>query len=183
MQDDEGVDENQRLKPINTTPSNLGSLILGHSKRLMNFVVREIGGFYNNKVNYTDTDSAYIHENHWSTLVDSGSVGDGVGMGENDYVDSCIFYAWFLAPKIKYCLVINDQGVISAKQTFIGYSEEHSVKNLKSLYCCRGEKQFVVGFCQIGQRHVKALKSHIVSNVVWNVKMQKFGVIVTGRLK
>ena len=46
-------------------------------------------------------------------------------MGKNDYGDSCIFYPSFLAPKIKYCLVIDDFGVISAERTFKGYSEEH----------------------------------------------------------
>ena len=41
------------------------------------------------------------------------------------------FYAWFLAPKIKYCLVIDEFGIISAKRTFKGYSEEHRMINLE----------------------------------------------------
>ena len=46
-------------------------------------------------------------------------------MSINDYGKSSIFYAWFVALKIKYCLVIDDFGVISAKRTFKRYHEEH----------------------------------------------------------
>ena len=96
----------------------------------MNNVFREIDGFYNNIIYYTDTDSGYIHKKHWSTLVEKGYVGKSLGQGKNDYGDSGIFYAWFLAPKIKYCLVIDDFGIISAKRTFKGYSEEHRMIKL-----------------------------------------------------
>ena len=58
-------------------------------------------------------------------MVDNGFVGESLGLGENDYGNSGLFFAWFLEPKIKYCLVIDDYGVISAKRTFKGYSEEH----------------------------------------------------------
>ena len=67
---------------------------------------------------------------HWSTLVDKGFVGKSLGSGKNDYGNSGIFYAWFLAPKIKYCSVIDDFGNISAKRTFKGYSEEHRMLKL-----------------------------------------------------
>ena len=43
-------------------PCHLGSYILGHSKRLMNNVFREIDGSYSNNSYYRDPDSAYIHE-------------------------------------------------------------------------------------------------------------------------
>ena len=52
-------------------------------------------------------------------------------MGKNDYGKSGIFYAWFLAPKIKYFLVIDDFVIISAKRTFKGYSEEHRMIKLE----------------------------------------------------
>ena len=80
---------------------------------------------FNNIIYYGDTDSGHIHKKQRSTLVDNGFVRKSLGLGKNDYGNSCIFYAWFLAPKIKYCLVIDDFGVISAKRTFKGYSEEH----------------------------------------------------------
>ena len=130
LEDDEGVDEYDKAKSINTMPSHFGSTILSHSKRLMNDVFREIGAFYNNVIYYTDTDSGYIHKKYWKKLVEKGYVGKSLGQGKNDYGDSGIFYAWFLAPKIKYCLVIDDFGIISAKRTFKGYSEEHRMIKL-----------------------------------------------------
>ena len=58
-------------------------------------------------------------------------VGESVGLGKNDYGDAGIFYAWFLAAKIKYCVVINDYGVILSKRSFKGYSEEHRMINFE----------------------------------------------------
>ena len=130
LEDDEGVDDYDKAKSINTMPSHFGSFILSHSKRLMNNVIKQIDGFYNNNIYYTDTDSLYIHKKYWSVLDDSEFVGKSLGLGKNDYGNSGIFYAWFLAPKIKYCLVIDDFGTISAKRTFKGYSEEHRMIKL-----------------------------------------------------
>ena len=144
LEDDEGVDDFDKAKSINTIPSHFGSYILSHSKRLMNNVFREIDGFYSNNIYYGDTDSGYIHKKHWSTLVEKGFVGKSLGLGKNDYGDSGIFYAWFLAPKIKYCLVIDDFGIISAKRTFKGYSEEHRLIKLEE-YISLSEGKTVSG--------------------------------------
>ena len=130
LEDGEGVDDYDKAQSINTMPSHFGSYILSHSKRLMNNVFNEIDGFYSNNIYYGDTDSGYIHKKHWSTLVEKGFVGKSLGLGKNDHGNSGIFYAWFLAPKIKYCLVIGDFGIISAKRTFKGYSEEHRMIRL-----------------------------------------------------
>ena len=142
--DDEGVDDYDKAKAINTMPSQFGSYILSHSKRLMNNVFREIDGFYSNYIYYGDTDSGYIQKTHWSTLVEKGFVGKSLGLGKNDYGNSGIFYAWFLAPKIKYCLVIDDYGIISAKRTFKGYSEEHRMIKLEE-YISLSEGKTVSG--------------------------------------
>ena len=144
LQDDEGVDDYDKAKSVNTMPSHFGSFILSHSKRLMNDVIKQIDGFYNNSIYYTDTDSLYIHKKYWSNLVDNGFVGKSHGLGKNDYGDSGIFYAWFLAPKIKYCLVIDDFGVILAKKTFKGYSEEHRMIKLDE-YISISEGKTVLG--------------------------------------
>ena len=130
LEDDEGVDDYDKAKSVNTMPSHFGSYILSHSKRLMNDVFREIDAFFNNVIYYTDTDSGYIHKKYWNKLDEKGYVGKKFGEGKNDYGDSGIFYAWFLAPKIKYCLVINDYGINSGKRTSKGYSEEHRLIKL-----------------------------------------------------
>ena len=144
LQDDKGVDDYDKAKSINTMPSHFGSNILSHSKRLMNNVFHEIDGFYSNNIYYGDTDSGDIHKKHWSTLVEKGFVGKSLGLGKNDYGNSGIFYAWFLAPKIEYCLVIDDFGIISAKRTFKGYSEEHRMVKLEK-YISLSEGKTVSG--------------------------------------
>ena len=131
IEDDSSIDDYDKAKSVNTMPSHFGSYILSHSKRLMNDVIKQIGGFYNNGIYYTDTDSLYIHKKYWSDFVDNGFVGKTLGLGKNDYGNSGILFAWFLAPKIKYCLVIDDFGVTSAKRTFKGYSEEHGMIKLE----------------------------------------------------
>ena len=51
-------------------------------------------------------------------------------MGKFGYDSLGIFHAWFLAPKIKYCLVIDDFGVILAERIFKGYSKEQRIVKL-----------------------------------------------------
>ena len=146
-EDDKGVDDYDQAKSVNTMPSLFGSYFLSHSRRLMNDVFREIYGFYSNCIYYGDTDSGCIYKKHWSTLVEKGFVGKSLGLGKNDYGNSGIIYAWFLAPKTKYCLVIDDVGVISAKTTFKGYSEEHKLIKLDE-YISLSEGKTVSGrFC------------------------------------
>ena len=42
--------------------------------------------------------------------------------GKNDYKNGGIFYGLFLAPKMKYCLTINNYGVIDEHKTFKGFT-------------------------------------------------------------
>ena len=96
----------------------------------MDDLIKQIGGFYNNVNYYTVTDSLYIHKKYWSDLVDNGFVGKILGLSENGYGNLGIFCAWFLAAKIKFCLVIDAYGVILAKRTFKGYSEEYRMMKI-----------------------------------------------------
>ena len=61
-------------------PSHFGGYILSHSRRLVNDVIKQRGGFYNSSFYYTDTDSLYIHIKYWSWLVDNGFVGKTLGL-------------------------------------------------------------------------------------------------------
>ena len=45
-------------------------------------------------------------------------VGKKLCQGKNDYETGGVFYGLFLAPKIKYCLTINEFGVIQQHMTF-----------------------------------------------------------------
>ena len=83
IKDDEGIDDYDKAKSVNTMQSHFGSFILSHSRRLMNNVIKQIDGFINNNFYYTDTDSLYILENNWSYLVDNRFVGKSLGFGKN----------------------------------------------------------------------------------------------------
>ena len=74
----------------------------------MNNFIHAINGFYTNDVYYTDCDSLYIENKHWDKLDKVELVGKNLLQGKNDYKDGGIFYALFLAPKIKYCLTIKN---------------------------------------------------------------------------
>ena len=93
LEDDEGVDDCDNAKSVNTMPSHLGSCILSHSKRLMNDVIKQIGGFSNNSIYYTETASLYIHNKYWFSSVEESFVGKSLALGKNDYGNSGIFYA------------------------------------------------------------------------------------------
>ena len=120
MIDDEGLED--EIKKINTMPLHLGAFVLSNSKRIMNNFIHAINRFYTNDVYCTDTDSLYIENKHWDKLKNDGLVGKNLLQGKNDYGDGGIFYALFLAPKIKYCLIINKYGVISEKKCFKGFT-------------------------------------------------------------
>ena len=57
---DDGVDGDNDVKK--TFSSYLGAFILINSKRLMNNFFRENNGFYNDSIQYGDTDSFYTEK-------------------------------------------------------------------------------------------------------------------------
>ena len=114
MIDDQGLED--EVKKLNTMPLHLGAFILSNSKRIVNNFIHAIDGFYTTDVFYTDTDSLYIENKHWDNLDKAALVGKNLLQGENNYgSDSGILHGLFLAPKIKYCLIINKYGVILEK--------------------------------------------------------------------
>ena len=109
-------------------PLHLGAFVLSNSKRIMNNFIHAINGFYTNDVYYTDTDSLYIENKHWDKLEKAGLFGKNLLQGKNDYGPNAgVWYALFLAPKIKYCLTINEFGVIDEKKTFKGFKDVKDV--------------------------------------------------------
>ena len=116
-----GLEEDNDIK--NTLPSLLGAFILSNSKRIMNNFIREINGFYNNSIYYEDTDSLYIEKKYWDVLDKANLVGKNLCQGKNDYKTGGIFYALFLAPKIKDCPTFNDFGIIEQLMTFKGFND------------------------------------------------------------
>ena len=113
MKDDEGLED--EVKNVNTLPLQLAVSILSKSKRIMNNFIHAIGGFFNNDVYYTDTESLYIENNQWNKLNEKNLVRKKLLRGKNDYGVGGIFYAISLAPKTKYCLTINKYGIVDEK--------------------------------------------------------------------
>ena len=99
MKKDDGLDDDCDIK--NTLPAVLGAFILSNSKRIMNNFIREINGFYNNIIYYTDCDSLYIEKKYWDVLDKANLVGENLCQGKNDYKTGGIFYGLYLASKIK----------------------------------------------------------------------------------
>ena len=121
MKKDDGLDDGCDIK--NTLPSVLGAFILSNSKRIMDNFIREINGFYNNSIYYGDTDSLYVEKKYWDVLDKANLVGEGICQGKNDYKTGGIFYGLFLAAKIKYCLTIDEFGIIKEHKTFRGFND------------------------------------------------------------
>ena len=124
VKDHNGVDDNGLSKKVNSQPFQFGSLILSLSKRLMNDVILALDGFKNNKIYYGDTDSVYIHKNDYNMLIEKELVGKDLFQLKNDYGENAgIVYGLFLAPKVKYCIVIDENGILSQKTTFKGFNQ------------------------------------------------------------
>ena len=121
MKKDDGLDDDCDIK--NTLPAVLGAFILANSRRIMNRFIREINGLYDNNIYYTDTDSLYIEKKYWDVLDKANLVGESLCQGKNDYKTGGIFYGLYLAPKIKYCLTIDEYGIIKEHKTFKRFND------------------------------------------------------------
>ena len=88
----------------------------------MNNFIREINRFYNS-IYYGDTDSLYIEKKYWNVLNRANLAGKSSCQGKNDYETGGIFYGLFLSPKLKYCLTIDEYGIIQQHMTFKGFND------------------------------------------------------------
>ena len=111
--DHEGVDDNEYSKKINSQPCHFGSGIISYSKRLMNDVIVALDGFKNHVIYYSDNDSVCIHKNGYNILKEQNVIGKDLFQSKNNYGDNGIVYDLFLAPKIKICTVIDDNGLLN----------------------------------------------------------------------
>ena len=121
MKKDHGLDDECDIKK--TLPGHLGAFILSNSKRIMNNFIRDINGFHNNNIYYGDTDSLYIEKNYWDVFDKAKLDEEELCRGKNDLETGGIFYELFLAPKIKYCLTIDNHGIIQEHKTFKRFND------------------------------------------------------------
>ena len=118
--DDSGLED--EVKKLNTMPLHLDAFVLSTSKRIVTNFIHAVNGFHTNDVYYTDTDSIYNANKRWHILNKEGLVGKNLLQGKNNDKGGGIFYALFLAPKIKYCLTINQYGIIDKHKTFKSFT-------------------------------------------------------------
>ena len=123
LKKDDGLDDDCDIK--NTLPAVLGAFILSNSRRIMNKFISKINGFYKNIIYYTDTNRLFIEKKYCDVLDKSNLVGKGLCQGENDYKIGGIFYGFFLSPKIKKCLTIDEFGVVQEHKTFKGFNDSN----------------------------------------------------------
>ena len=124
MKKDEGLDDDSGIK--NTLPAVLGAFILSNIERIMNIFVRERNGFYNNSIYYGDTDSLYIEKKDWDVLNKANLVGKYLCQGKNNYKTIGIFYGLFLAPEIKFRLIL-DNYFIQEHKIFKGFNDNEGL--------------------------------------------------------
>ena len=62
-------------------------------------------------------------------LIEKGLLGEDLFQSKNDYGENAgIVYGLFLAPKVKYCIIIGENGVLNQKTTFKSYNQ--NIKNI-----------------------------------------------------
>ena len=101
MKEDDGLDGNNNNKT--SLPSHLGAFILSKCKRIMNKIIREINGFYNNSIYYGNTKSLYKEKKYWDVLDTAGLVGSNPFQGKNNLTS--LFFGLFELPR-KLCFNI-----------------------------------------------------------------------------
>ena len=104
----------------------------------MNDVILATDGFKNKKVYFSDTDSIYIYKKIYDILKRKGLIGKELFQSKNEYGDAGIIHRLFLCPKVKYCIVINEMGILSEKTISKGYDQEISGVSFKDFLDLEG---------------------------------------------
>ena len=81
---------------------------MSHSKRIINNFIHSVDGFRKSSELFDKLDQNCF-------------VGDELGKDKSDCGNGGIIYGIFLVPKIKCCLVLNNDYMLEEKKTFKGY--------------------------------------------------------------
>ena len=72
-------------------------------------------------------------------------VGEYLCQGKNDYKTGGIFYGLFLAPKTKYCLTIDEYGIIQEHKTVKGFNDSKRLLDRSQYFeMIEGEKKLAM---------------------------------------
>ena len=113
--DRERVDDGGISKQFNSQLCHLGSFILFHSKGLKIDVILALDGFRNNKISYEDNNTEFIN-NYYQILKTKDFFAENLYQANKEYGKGAVPNGLFLAPQFKYCIVIDENGILSQKQ-------------------------------------------------------------------
>ncbi|ESO88560.1 hypothetical protein LOTGIDRAFT_165343 [Lottia gigantea] len=109
------------LKELRNKYKKEGDMVVSNCMKLLGNSLYD--GFYKPEIYYTDTDSLYISSSNWDKLNEAGLVSENeYSKGKNDYGDGGIIFGLYLAPKVKYNIILTSEGVLKEIKTFKGYS-------------------------------------------------------------
>ena len=128
----DGKENDNNVKLI--LPNPLAAFVLKNTERFVNNFVRQINGFLKDNVCYSDTDSLYIEKNCWDVLDKAGLVDEDLSQGKTDYISGGILYLLFLAPKIKYCLTIDQHRTFQEPKTFKRFTDPERIIKRKQYF-------------------------------------------------
>ena len=76
-----------------------------------------------------ETRIVYTYTKTTTILSKKGLLAENLSQSKNDYGENAgIVYGVFLASKVKYCIVIDDNGALAQKTTFKGFNQ--NIKNI-----------------------------------------------------
>ena len=130
----EGFEDEGISKKVNSQPSHSGLYNISHSKSLINDVILAFDGFKTKKIYYGNYDGMYIHSYDYEILKTKSLIGKNLYQSKNDNGNGGILYGLILAPKNKYCIIIEENGIISQKTTFEGYDQNMVGLNFKFFF-------------------------------------------------
>ena len=93
-------------------------------------------------------------------------VGKNLCQGKNDYKTGGILYGLFLAPKIKYCITINDLGIFEQHMTFKGFSDSKRLLDRSQYFDMSDGKK-------ISAMLPRSWKKHFNNGVIIPTKMRQ----------
>ena len=70
-------------------------------------------------------------------------VGKNLCQGKNDYKTGGIFYSLILAPKLKYCLTIDEIGIIQQHMTSIGFNDSKRLLDRSQFFDLLEGKKYI----------------------------------------
>ena len=139
MKKDDGLDDNGDIE--STLLAVLGAFISSNNKRIMNNFIREQNGFI--IILYTTEILIAVYKE--KILHKANLVGEELCQGKKGYKTGGMFYGLFLAPKVKYCLTIDNYDIKQEHKMFKGFNDSNRLLDRSQYFkMIEGEKSICI---------------------------------------